>query len=103
MAPLGRTSRAAAGAGGGSRAAHLGEDIAVLPMAPAAAQIRTSGAQIVVVGDGPERVAAVAAARRLGLADGVHFTGFRPHREIPAILGHADVFAMPSAYRKPGD
>src|SRR5829696_8690381 len=64
--------------------------------------MRTSGAQIVVVGDGPEREAAMAAARRLGLAERVHFTGFRPHREIPAILGHTDVFAMPSVYEELG-
>src|SRR5215207_1326416 len=64
--------------------------------------MRTSGAQIVVVGDGPEREAAMAAARRLGLAERVHFTGFRPHREIPAILDHTDVFAMPSVYEELG-
>jgi len=74
----------------------------VLTLIRAAAQMRTSGAQIVVVGDGPEREAAMAAARRLGLAERVHFTGFRPHREIPAILGHADVFAMPSVYEELG-
>ena len=44
----------------------------------------------------------MAAVRRLGLAERVHFTGFRPHHEIPAILGHADVFAMPSMYEELG-
>src|SRR5215213_291616 len=44
----------------------------------AAARLRTPGAQLIVVGDGPERAAGEAAARRLGLTRRVHFTGFAP-------------------------
>jgi glycogen(starch) synthase len=32
----------------------------------------------------------------------VRITGFRPHREIPPILRHADVFCLPSRYEELG-
>jgi phosphatidylinositol alpha 1,6-mannosyltransferase len=60
------------------------------------------GIHLVVVGDGPERHAAEAAARKLGLAGRAHFTGFLPHATIPAVLRHADVLAMPSVYEELG-
>jgi glycosyltransferase involved in cell wall biosynthesis len=68
----------------------------------AAAALRTPDVEILVVGDGPERGAAEEAARRLGLEGRVRFTGFRPHAQIPAVLAHADVFAMPSLYEELG-
>jgi glycogen synthase len=68
----------------------------------AAALMRTPGVQVLVVGDGPRRRALEAAIRRHGLADNVRITGFRPHREIPAILRHADVFCLPSRYEELG-
>ena len=51
-------------------------------------------AELVIVGEGPERAAILAEARRLGVADRVHLLGFvaQPVR----ILRHADIFALSS-------
>jgi glycosyltransferase involved in cell wall biosynthesis len=51
-------------------------------------------ARLVIVGDGPERAALVAAASRLGLAERVVFAG---HIDAPEkVLGWFDVFALSS-------
>jgi glycogen(starch) synthase len=68
----------------------------------AAALMRMSNACVLIVGDGPRRGALETAIRRHGLAGRVRITGFRPHREIPAILRHADVFCLPSVYEELG-
>jgi glycogen(starch) synthase len=68
----------------------------------AAALMRTPNARVLVVGDGPRRGALETAIRRRGLAGRVRITGFRPHREIPAILRQADVFCLPSLYEELG-
>lgn len=51
-------------------------------------------AELVIVGEGPERAAILAEARRLGVADRVHLLGFvsQPAR----VLRHADIFALSS-------
>jgi glycosyltransferase involved in cell wall biosynthesis len=53
-------------------------------------------AQLVVVGDGPERSALAARADQLGVAASVHLLGRR--RDVPALLALFDVFAFPSHY-----
>lgn len=60
------------------------------------AQLRTqfSQAQLVLVGDGPERRALEALSVRLGLADAVHFTGYQPHPHH--YLRIMNVFVLPS-------
>jgi glycogen(starch) synthase len=68
----------------------------------AVALMRTPAAHVLVVGDGPHRRTIETAIRRHGLADRVRITGFRPHREIPPILRHADVFCLPSRYEELG-
>ena len=68
----------------------------------AAAQLRTPNAQVVVVGDGPNRAGIEKEIERLGLRGCVHVTGFVPHGQVPAVLGHADVFVMPSIYEELG-
>jgi glycogen synthase len=68
----------------------------------AARRLRTAGAHVLVVGDGPRRRALETAIRRHGLGERVRITGFVPHREIPAILRHADVFCLPSLYEELG-
>src|SRR5215212_10119351 len=68
----------------------------------AAARMRRPGVQVLIVGDGPRRRALETAIRRHGLADRVRITGFWPHRKIPAILRHADVFCLPSRYEELG-
>jgi glycosyltransferase involved in cell wall biosynthesis len=79
---------------------HRQKDVPAL--IEAVAKMRTTGASLVVVGDGPERATVEAAVARHGLGARVHVTGFRPHREVPAFLAHADVFAMPSVYEELG-
>lgn len=73
-----------------------------LTLIEAAARLETPGAQVVLVGDGPLRSAVEARVARLGLQDRVHVAGFQAHKDVPAWLAHADVFAMPSAYEELG-
>ncbi len=60
------------------------------------------GAHALVVGDGPARAGLESEARRLGLDGRVRFAGFVPHDRVPAVLSHADVLALPSAYEELG-
>lgn len=53
-------------------------------------------AQLVIVGDGPERNALSRQARRLGCADSVHLLGRR--EDVPELLALFDVFAFPSYF-----
>jgi glycosyltransferase involved in cell wall biosynthesis len=55
---------------------------------------RTVPARLVLVGDGPERVAVEDRARALGVADAVRSLGRR--RDFAALLGHADGFLLTS-------
>ena len=59
-------------------------------------------AQVVLVGDGPERGSLERLARRTGVADRVHFVGFVPHDDVPSVLMTADVLVMPSRYEELG-
>jgi len=63
-----------------------GQDLAI------AALKSIPGATLILVGDGPDR------ARLEGLASGlpVRFLGVRPHGELPALLGAADVMVLPT-------
>jgi glycogen(starch) synthase len=76
------------------------KDVATLVRA--AALLRAPAAQVVLAGDGPQREALERLALRLGVAGRVRFLGFRPHREVPALLAHADVLVMPSVYEELG-
>ncbi|HSG46597.1 MAG TPA: glycosyltransferase family 4 protein [Longimicrobiales bacterium] len=53
-------------------------------------------AEMVLVGDGPERARLEALARELGVADRVIFLGARPNREMPGILSSGDLALIPS-------
>lgn len=53
--------------------------------------------QYLICGNGPRRHQLEDLARELGIDDRVHFLGYR--RDIPLILGAADVFCLPS-YRE---
>lgn len=53
-------------------------------------------AEFVLAGDGQERSALEAQARRLGIGERVHFLGYRS--DIPALLAEADLFVLPSLY-----
>jgi len=53
---------------------------------------------LLLVGEGPERPALGALARRLGVCDRVHFAGRRERGEVAALLHLAQVFVLPSYY-----
>lgn len=52
--------------------------------------------QYLVIGEGSERESLMELARRLGVADRVHFAGRIAHSDLPAWLRRADVFVQPS-------
>lgn len=60
------------------------------------------GVPVTLAGDGPERAALEQLAGQLGVAGRVLVTGFRPHREVPALLAAADVVVLPSRYEELG-
>ena len=57
---------------------------------------RLPGVTLMIVGEGGDREALAARARRLGIADRVRLVGGIPHDELPALLGAADVMALAS-------
>lgn len=54
------------------------------------------GVRLLIAGEGAERGALEALARRLGVADRVRFLGAVPHGELPALYGAADVMVLAS-------
>ena len=64
--------------------------------------LQNPNAQILLVGDGPERPALVREIRQLGVEDRVHLLGFVPHDRVPAVLAHADLLVLPSLYEELG-
>lgn len=58
---------------------------------------RVAGAELVIVGNGPEHDALLALARQVGLGERIRFLGDVPHDAIPGILAGADVMALASA------
>ena len=53
-------------------------------------------ATMILVGDGPDRKKLEQFIRSRGLAHRVQMLGNRPHDELPALLGAADVMLLPS-------
>ncbi len=51
---------------------------------------------LTVVGDGPERPALEALAKRRGVGDLVHFAGKVPSEQIPAALARAEIMLLPA-------
>jgi glycogen(starch) synthase len=72
----------------------------VCTLVEAAARLRTPDTELLIVGDGPERVRIERRAGRLGVR--VRVLGFRGHRDVPSILADADVLALPSRYEELG-
>ena len=52
--------------------------------------------QLVIGGKGAYQKKLMALASQLGLGTKVHFTGFIPQEDLPAVLNSIDIFAMPS-------
>jgi glycosyltransferase involved in cell wall biosynthesis len=57
---------------------------------------RIEGATLIIVGNGPERAALLARARKLGVADRLRLPGSLPHALLPAFFTAADVTIHPS-------
>ena len=74
----------------------------VRTLVEAARPLRAPGAQVLVVGGGPQRLTLEREVRRLGVDDVVHFFGFVSHERVPAILSHADLLVLPSLYEELG-
>lgn len=56
---------------------------------------------LLIVGDGPGRPAAEQQVLRSGsLAERVHFAGFLPHRQIPAVMRHVDLLVLATRYEE---
>jgi glycosyltransferase involved in cell wall biosynthesis len=61
------------------------------PTAPLASPIH-----LLLVGEGPHRASLERRAAELGIAGCVHFSGARPHADLPRYYAIADAFAIPS-------
>jgi glycosyltransferase involved in cell wall biosynthesis len=68
----------------------------------AADLLEDPSAQVVLVGDGPERSKLEQEAKRIGVTDRLHFVGFFAHDRLPAVLAHADLLVLPSIYEELG-
>ena len=78
--------------------AYLIERKAHAVVLQALGQLRRGGRRVeyVVIGDGPLDAALRDEARRLGIADSVHFLGRRPNADVQRFMARADLFALPS-------
>jgi glycogen(starch) synthase len=74
----------------------------VATLVRAVARLRTTGAQILFVGDGAQRARIERLARELGVADRIRITGFVSHDRVPAVLASADLLVLPSDYEELG-
>src|SRR5215211_6329433 len=74
----------------------------VSTLVEAAGLLKDSSAQVLLVGDGPERSKLERHAERLGVDDRLHFVGFFAHERLPAVFAHADLLVLPSLYEELG-
>src|SRR5215213_8883123 len=74
----------------------------VSTLVEAAGLLKHPSAQVVLVGDGPERPKLERDAERLGVGDRLHFVGFFAHDRLPAVLAHPDLLVLPSLYEELG-
>src|SRR5215208_6471493 len=74
----------------------------VSTLVEAAGLLKDPSAQVLLVGDGPERKALERDADRLGVGDRLHFVGFLAHERLPAVLSYADLLVLPSLYEELG-
>jgi 2-deoxystreptamine N-acetyl-D-glucosaminyltransferase/2-deoxystreptamine glucosyltransferase len=59
-------------------------------------------ADLVVVGDGPDRERVARLAARSPAAERITLAGFVEHRQVPGVLAALDVLVLPSAYEEMG-
>ncbi len=79
---------------------HVQKGIKYLMEAMVHVRAQFPDAQLLIVGDGPERANLEMQARELGIADSVHFWGFRT--DVAYVLSLLDVFAHPSEWESLG-
>ena len=61
----------------------------LMPSDAAADLLEDPSAQVLLVGDGPDRPTLKREAGRIGVGDRLHFVGFVTHVRLPAALAHA--------------
>jgi 1,2-diacylglycerol 3-alpha-glucosyltransferase len=59
-------------------------------------QLNRDDIQLVIAGHGAAKDTLEIFAKELDLGEGVHFTGFIPNEDLPALLNSVDIFTMPS-------
>jgi glycosyltransferase involved in cell wall biosynthesis len=74
-----------------------------LLQAMAAPELRRLSCHLVVVGDGPERMALERLGMELKLDSFVHFLGPLDHTALPELYASADLFCAPSVVARSGD
>jgi 1,2-diacylglycerol 3-alpha-glucosyltransferase len=62
----------------------------------AMSQLNRDDIQLVIAGHGAEKPKLETMANELGLGECVHFAGYIPREDLPALLNSVDVFTMPS-------
>jgi glycogen synthase len=83
-------------------AGRLAPQKGVSTLVEAAGLFKDPSAQVLLVGDGPERPKLERDAERLGMGDRLHFVGFFAHDRLPAAMAHADLLVLPSLYEELG-
>ena len=74
----------------------------VSALVAAADLLEDPSAQVLLVGDGPERPKLEREAKRIGVGYRLRFEGFVAHERLPAALAHADMLVLPSLYEELG-
>src|SRR5215211_5481105 len=74
----------------------------VRALVAAAGLLEDESAQVLLVGDGPERRVLEREVERLGVGGRLHFVGFLAHDRLPAVMSHADLLVLPSLYEELG-
>jgi glycogen synthase len=83
-------------------AGRLAPQKGVSTLVAAAGLLKHPSAQVLLVGDGPERKALEKEAKRIRVGDRFHFVGFVAHERLPAAMAHADLLVLPSIYEELG-
>lgn len=83
-------------------AGRLVREKGVRELVAAFGTLTAADAQLVIVGDGPDRPALEAAARGLASGHRIRFVGAVPNTRVGAYLRHADLVVLPSWYEERG-
>jgi glycogen synthase len=81
---------------------RLAPQTGVSTLVAAADLLEDPSAQVLLVGDGPERPKLEREAKRIRVGYRLRFEGFVAHERLPAALAHADLLVLPSLYEELG-